>query len=284
MELVIGLGVGVVVFGVAVVLYLRSHAADDEARRMERARVDAILAANSAEAQQRKQVDATAEPLVAPPGYRTDLVERMREVVARFDTLSTFQDVERWDADAVALCGQIAEEHARVDSFVEATGAAIELYRAEDDDPAPVKSARLRVTREHYDRACREADALREFYDQVMERVDMTPNTKKEQSAVLRELRADKKELQLRKREVKSAATEIRREARVASANAGRPPSWMFGTYSPGVAAIERRAIRKQREAELMPHENAAAALDRQIMAIDRRINWVARFGEAEQE
>ena len=107
----------------------------------------------------------------------------------------------------------------------------------------------------------------------------MTPNNKKDQSALLKELRAEKKALQAEKKEIKTRAAAVRRVARVQSAQAGS--SAFFGIYDSRLAANERRAIRRAKEAALGPHEDAVEALDRQIASVEQRITWVQRFGEA---
>lgn len=65
---------------------------------------------------------------------------------------------------------------------------------------------------------------------------------------------------------------EINRAAREASANAGH------FYYDSKAAAAERRAIRRQRAADLAPIEDKAAFIDQQIRDIDRRLIWVERF------
>jgi hypothetical protein len=112
---------------------------------------------------------------------------------------------------------------------------------------------------------------------QMQEAIDFTPNSVEEQKALLRELRQRKKELQLEKRQVAASMKAIREGARQRSAQAGRG---FFGMYNPKQAASERRSIRYRKEAALRPHEDAKAAIERQIIQIDRDILWVGRYTE----
>jgi hypothetical protein len=108
----------------------------------------------------------------------------------------------------------------------------------------------------------------------LLERIDYTPNNETEQKALIKELRAERKELQMEKREVAAEKRAINRAAREASANAGQG----FFFYNSKAAASERRAIRRQRAADLAPFEDQAVAIEHQIRDIDRRLVWVERF------
>ena len=117
--------------------------------------------------------------------------------------------------------------------------------------------------------------------EDLLVRIETTPNTKADQRVLLRELRAEKKELQAEKREIRAELATVRREARRASANAGHGSILGWQTYDGRLAAAERRAIRRQKEARLAPHEDEIDALDRQIADVDCHIEWVRRFGDA---
>jgi nucleoid DNA-binding protein len=121
----------------------------------------------------------------------------------------------------------------------------------------------------------RRAD-LEEIADHLLELIDFTPNDEADRKGLLKELRLEKKELQLQKREVAAEMKAVRTEARQAAARIEPIPLRGFSKYS----AIDRRRIRREKESLLKPAENAKAALDRQLVAIDRRINWLERFGE----
>lgn len=111
----------------------------------------------------------------------------------------------------------------------------------------------------------------------MLEAVDFTPNSKEEQAVLLKELRIRKKELQIQKREVAASMKAIRTEARQHSARAGT----ILGiTYSAKVASSQRRSIRYTKEATLRPQEDEKAAVERQLLQVDRGIVGVERFSQ----
>jgi len=69
----------------------------------------------------------------------------------------------------------------------------------------------------------------------------------------------------------------VRTGARQQSAQAGR----VFGVfYDSKVAASDRRSIRYAKEATLRPHEDAKAAIERQLVQTDRDILWAEKFNQ----
>lgn len=116
---------------------------------------------------------------------------------------------------------------------------------------------------------------LKKRAPELQELVDFTPNSPEEQKTLLAELRLQKKELQLKKRELAAAMKAIRVDARQKSSEAGV----VFGVfYDRSTAAHQRRHIRYRKEAALKPHEGEKEAVERQLLQIDRDIMWVERF------
>jgi len=116
---------------------------------------------------------------------------------------------------------------------------------------------------------------LPEIINQLQEYLDLTPHNPEEKAQLIKELRHRKKELQAQKREESATMTAIRQEARVKSTHAGK--TWL-GFYDSGVAADERRDIRYDKEAALGPHEDAKAAIERQLLRIERDLLWLDEF------
>ncbi len=232
---------------------------------------------------------SAATPLIAAPDDELAeevraLGRRIQDLLAEFDSVVTFQAVESWDARAVAVTTEAEATGRRLADFLAAGEQAVNAYKKANPQPDNVVRARLAKTAEVLEPVSRVMRTIAESYGDLLERIDQTPNTKKEQAAMLRELRAEKKELQAQKKEVKANAAQIRLAARQQSAEAGQGELLGWPIYMRGVAAAERRAIRRAKESALAPHENAVAALDRQIMNVDRRIAWVQRFGEAPED
>ena len=117
---------------------------------------------------------------------------------------------------------------------------------------------------------------LENIVDKLQEAIDFTPNSSKEQKALIKELRQQKKELHLQKRELAIDMKAIRRNARSQTSNAGKG----FLGYNSKLAAFERRKIRYQKEAFLRPNEDISASIERQILQLDKNILWVERFSE----
>ncbi|MGO9202301.1 MAG: hypothetical protein ACLQM8_17380 [Limisphaerales bacterium] len=101
------------------------------------------------------------------------------------------------------------------------------------------------------------------------------PKTETAKNLLVKKLRHRKKELQADKRKETTTMAGIRREARVQSVSAGK--TWL-GSYDSLLAADQRRAIRNAKESALGPHEEAAAAIERQIMNIESILLWLDPF------
>ncbi len=112
--------------------------------------------------------------------------------------------------------------------------------------------------------------------DELQEAIDFTPNSKDEQEVLLKELNFQKRELAAEKKEISLKMREVRAEARQQSAKAGMRLGGLM--YSSKLAASQRRSIRYKKEAELRPHEDEMAAIERQILQLDKDILWAQRF------
>ena len=88
-----------------------------------------------------------------------------------------------------------------------------------------------------------------------------------EKNAVRKEGRITKLQLQQRKREITAKMTEIRAQARLESAQAGK--SWL-GLYDSYLAADQRRNIRYQKEMALKNLEQEKQSIEQAIMKVDK--------------
>jgi len=112
--------------------------------------------------------------------------------------------------------------------------------------------------------------------DVLQGKIDDAPSSEEEKRQMLSELKTRKKELQLEKRELNSQMKNIRTEARQRSASAGTSLSALvIGTK---YTATERRSIRAAKERALAPREDAKAALERRLLALDREILRIESF------
>ena len=118
---------------------------------------------------------------------------------------------------------------------------------------------------------------LETISSEMQDAIDISPTSPEEQKALLKELRLRKKELQAQKRETTTNMRLIREEARRQSVHAGRG---FLGIYDSKLASNQRRQIRYQREAALRPNEDQKAAIERQLIQVERDILWVEKLKE----
>jgi hypothetical protein len=104
--------------------------------------------------------------------------------------------------------------------------------------------------------------------NQLQDFIDFTPKSVEEQQGLLAELRLRKKTLQEKKREI----TQVVRGPRMTKPQ-GEPSNTVFNA-----ATLERRKIRYDREAHLLPNETTSASLARQIAQVERDLLWVEKF------
>lgn len=270
MELILIFGA----FAAGVAWWLWGQQKDAEARRKR------VAEEELAHLQERQELANTAS-LVMLPGDADAFRDQGQRLLREFDSLASFQDVERWDSAAGSLLDRIAAFGEESEGLGAKAEAALTKYDAETTDDPSQKRRVAQKTRQVAAEAKRQADSVESLCDELEERVELTPNSKEEQRTMLRELRAERKDLTFRKREAKAAATEVRRQARVASANA-KGSVWFGHSQNRRLIAAERRDIRRAKERLVGPHESEAAAIDRQLLALDRRIAWVQRFGDEE--
>ncbi len=208
-----------------------------------------------------------------------DLESRVHQHAAYFEHLRTFQQVQHWDTAAAALASELeaaiaslrqqATQHVAHADQLRDERARLPFFKRLFASRAPE-----RQFRGYASSLLQSAHQLGMLMNDLLERIDYTPNDETEQKLLLKELRAERKDLQLEKRELAAEKRAINRAAREASANAGHGIFF----YDSKVAASERRAIRRQRAADLAPVENHAAYIEQQMRDLDRRLVWVELF------
>ncbi|MBE9251069.1 stage II sporulation protein M [Dolichospermum sp. LEGE 00240] len=179
------------------------------------------------------------------------------EMMYDFKNLSTFQQVEEWDRKAQAKIGELINITKYLETELTQNNKILDYL--------------IMGIKEQY------IVFLASIVEKLQEFTDFTPNSPKEQKILLKELKQRKKELQLQKRELTANMKSIQADARLRSVYAGRD---FLGIYNSKLAAHERRRIRYQKEEALRPSEDMKAAIDRQILQIDKDILWVERFSE----
>jgi|GEM_PF-4396285 hypothetical protein len=172
----------------------------------------------------------------------------------KFRNLSTFSEVAEWDKEAEVVIAEIVDKIKLLDTVV--------LQYSN------VNTATQTKFKQKYQ------EILENMALKLQESIDFTPNNSDEQKALLKELSFTKKELQLQKKEVTSTMKTVNERSRSKSVRAGN----FLGIYNSKIAASERRNIRYQRDAQLRPNEAKKAAIERQILQIEKDILSVKRF------
>jgi primosomal protein N' len=202
------------------------------------------------------------------------------ELGHRFQALDTYEDAARFDSDALAAIHLFERYKADLEAFILSENTL--LQEASSARAALPFFKRLFASRVEEKLHASSTDTARTGITSVdkaiadlYELIDRTPASRAEQKQMLAELRLLKKEVSTQKRSLNEAMREIRTKARQDMT------SWT-GVSGRGVvgsvARLERMSIRHNKEAALAPHENTKALLERQIIDIERRINWVERF------
>lgn len=207
-------------------------------------------------------------------------VDSIQRLVNEYKSLSDFSAAADWDRRAQSEIDILATALDRIESFERYIAAQVTATQQERAS----KNALARVFGSRSAEKALEADAewarvrradIEKIADQLQEMMDYTPADEAERKSIIKELRLTKKELQVKKREITAKMQAVRVETRQQSAQLES-----FGIRGLAkVAAGQRRNIRRRREGQLAPSEDAKAAIERQLLAIDRRINWLERFG-----
>ena len=208
-------------------------------------------------------------------------LNNFKALMNEYKGLLTFEQVASWDQRASAEVEQIANAIREADAKRADASRRLEQTkqeRAEQNFIARLFSSQK--IEKSLDRLIQQfieyKTSLEGLAAQLQESIDFTPNSPEEQASLIKELRQRKKELQLEKREVAAAMKAVRDDARQRSARAGQALGGLI--YSSKVAASERRGIRYAKEAAVRPHEDAKAAIERQLVQVDRDILWAEKF------
>jgi len=202
------------------------------------------------------------------------------KLMSDFKTLSTFSAIASWDSQAQMEIDRTIGVIRDLDIEISRQTQALEKIRQSKSEKSFVgrlfssdkEEKELLQLIEKYNQY---KATLGKMASQLQESIDFTPNSPEEQKILVKELRQRKKELQVEKKEIAAAMKAVRTGARQQSAQAGR----VFGVfYDSKLAASERRNIRYSKEATLRPHEDAKAAIERQLVQIDRDILWAEQF------
>ena len=204
-----------------------------------------------------------------------------RELIDEFAVLSSYDAVAAWDQRASAEVERIMEVIKALEEEITDRVSSLEHAKKEHAEKSFFTRAfASRSNEQEITRTLKEYQShvarLEQSAADLQEKIDFTPNSPEEKSNLSKEIRLRKKELQTEKRELAANMRAIRNEARVKGVQAGAFLSNIV--YSSKVATFQRRHLRYAREAVLRPHEDARAAIERQLIQIEKSLLWVDRF------
>lgn len=195
-------------------------------------------------------------------------------------SLSTLDDVARWKSVAEECIAKLsAEAEQRKLSTDELRGKAEQL-RTETRERSFLghffKSTEEKQIASSITAQTKTAQSCWATAEELQEKIDNTPSSKEEKLKMLNQLKAEKKELQLEKRELNAQMKGIRTEARQRSVDV--ETSFTALIAGSKYTAAQRKSIRASKERALAPGEDAKAALERKLLALDREITRIEDF------
>jgi hypothetical protein len=216
-------------------------------------------------------------------------------LVAEVASLASLEEAQSWNARARAELDKITADLGITErKLLSLRQDLIRLKANHDAKPAYLK---LKGKGSEYGSA---AEQLAQFQmgqrqlvqlaDRLEVTIDKVPNSSNEQKLLVRELRLQKKELLLEKKEVISKMSAIRVESRQKSAQFTETellfrdgklnkPFWALSSADrSAVLRMLRESERSDREIELAPHEASKAAVDEEIMRLERLILWAEKL------
>lgn len=200
-------------------------------------------------------------------------------LMTELKTISTYDGVTDWDQRATSEVGRIVDLIQGISEQVNRLTQELEQEQRAHGEKSffgKLSSGRkgekeIKAQIERHQNYLTKLDGMAA---EMQEAIDISPNSAEEQKELVKELRLRKKELQLERREVAANMKAVREEARQKSAVAGK----FLGSYDAKSAAYQRRQIRYKREGALRPQEDARAAVERQLIEVERDILWAERF------
>ena len=215
----------------------------------------------------------------------SNLITRTNELIASFENLTTFEKASQWDADAQGVIASLEQEKASFTELKTEEQEALNLARKErESQPFFQRLLASKDTENTHAENIKIIDQVNAnanlAIEKLFELIDKTPNSKAEQKEMLDEMKQYKKELTLEKRSVSENVRLINTEARKKTASvSGTTAKLLYGSS----ARYMRSSVRYQKESTLKPQEDAKAAINRQLLELDKNILWVSRFKSEEK-
>ena len=204
----------------------------------------------------------------------SSLSNTANELIARYNVLDKFKDAMAWRNDTQAVITLFEQYKENLDQFISRQSQKLsELKFARASQPIFKKmfvSKDEKKIEAEIDNSKKGVMSVDSAIESLRDLIDRIPLNKEEQAGMLKALREAKKDLTLEKRSVNAEMRGIRTEARQENAN-------IVGQRGPG-SRYYRAAIVREREKILSPHEDTKAAIEQELIVIEKRINRISRF------
>src|SRR3972149_8029517 len=206
--------------------------------------------------------------------------EEIDRCLSSMDRLQIFRDIQEWDREAANLLNNLIKEIDELEVQIRSSQSTLEDLEREHQSKSAFqrvfgKGNDYKIASEKFRQQQIAKQKLEELAEKLQEMIDFTPNNPDDHKSLLKELRLQKKELQVEKRELASNVTAIRVKARQQTAD----KAYIYGFREWNrMTSLERRKIRTQKEMELAPYENKKAIIEKQIIRIDSMIAWLEKI------
>jgi hypothetical protein len=202
-------------------------------------------------------------------------------VLAQADQLCTYEAVEEWDAIAWQtgtrlnmLLDDLQSEYQRLETRIS--------LLADEHDAKPFWSKAFdsrteeKMLEQQYQHVLGESREIVALAERLWTKIDFTPDTPEQKHLYLQELRVQKKELQLNRRQHTADMKAIRVQTRQQSAELPYTAGGVF--FGRKYTAAQRRDLRYNQELALSPYEESLQDIDLQLRIIDQMILYLQRF------
>ncbi len=207
------------------------------------------------------------------PASREHNTANASQLVTDLANLRSFEEIAEWDKRATVEVENIRATLRAIKSKQQGLFQALEQEKREHEAKSFLvrlfagRQERMRLLAEQ-PRLAKEKAQIEGLVDQFEAAIDFTPDSPDDLKELIKECKQRKKELLTEKKAVYAQMASIRVEARQKTVDTipGKYGKW------------NRRQIRLEKESALQPHENEKAAIERQIIKLDRVIIWLERF------
>ena len=208
----------------------------------------------------------------------TNLLDKTNILLKQIAEITSFDAVAKWDNEAREVLGLLKkafEEANGIEEILKKDLTSLEIkyknlpfykkifYNKKMENAILAKIQEIRNTKDTHTRCI---DFLEEW-------IEKTPDDKNQADLMLKELKLMKKELTTAKKEISAQIKDINNKARMENAQVST--EYFSSAKSKQLQKIQ---IRMNKENSLLSQQDQKAAMDKQIIDIEKLINWVERI------